>query len=293
MSKKTGGAIIPLNSEWLGFISRQFALHNGWAWQWTHDHLRRKVSKLLKRRALPPIEALRTEFGWRAALSVVRHGGPLGPRKGRQSPISKNLLEESLKSYPPSGTYVDGGGDSFEVDQVRKVLVRLMEENGDSHLYPPWRGPENLIGPYVWSGYSPEALLARARAVYTAAFEAYFEVVAYWFPSFRGDLGLESQRPFRFVGMVKQAPDSDARYDDPELNYYREPNPGGPDFTVDLRLGDERARKTFLKQANDKYENGQIDMLGCSGLEIFDLDAAEKLTYSWLLDDLRRVHWVE
>ena len=284
---------IPLNSEWLGFISQQFALHNGWAWQWTHDHLRRKVSKLLRRRALPPIEALRTEFGWRAALSVVRHGGLLGPRKGRQSPISKNLLEESLKSYPPSGTYVDGGGDSFEVDQVREVLVRLMEENGDSHLYPPWLGPENLIGPYVWSGYSPEALLARTRAVYTAAFEAYFEVVAYWFPSFRGDLELESQRPFRFVGMVKSAPDSDARYDDPELNYYREPNPGGPDFTVDLRLGDERARKTFLKQANDKYENGQIDMLGCSGLEIFGLDAAEKLTYSWLLDDLRRVHWVE
>ena len=157
--------------EWLEFTSRyRFAVHNGWAWQWALDHLRRKVCTLLERRALPQIEALRTEFGWRAALSVAQRSGSLDP-----TPIPKNLLEKRLRSYPSRGTYVDSG-DSFEVDQVHEVLARMMEENGERHLCPPWPGPENLIGPYVWSGYSPEALLARTRAVYTAALGAYFEV---------------------------------------------------------------------------------------------------------------------
>ena len=100
------------------------------------------------------------------------------------------------------------GGDSFEVDRVHKVLAQLMEEDVGDHLYPPWPGPENLIGPYVWSGYSPEALLARTSAVYAAALEAYFEVVDRWFPSFHGDLTLESQRPFRLVGMVRFTPET-------------------------------------------------------------------------------------
>ena len=279
------------NSEWLGFTSRpRFALHNGWAWHWALDHLRRKLSTLLEHRTLPPIKALRTEFGWRAALSIIRHGGSLGVEKGRQMPIPKNLLEERLKSYPPSGTNIDGG-DSFEVDRVREVLARLMEENVDSHLYPPWRGPENLTGPFVWSGYSPEALLARTRAVYTAALEAYYEVVDCWFPRFRGDLMLESERPFRLVGMVRPTLEPDAWHGNPRIDYYREPNPSGPDFTVDLQLGDESACETFCKHTDDRFENQEIDNFASSRLDIFGLDAAENLTYSWLLEDLRRLDW--
>ena len=274
--------------EWLGFTSRyRFAMHNGWAWQWALDHLRGEVRTLLKRRALPQIEALRTEFGWRAALSVARRRGSLDP-----TPIPKNLLEGRLRSYPSRGTYVDGGGDLFELDRVREVLARLMEENIESHLHPPWPGPENLVGPYVWSGYSPEALLARTRAVYTAALGAYFEVVDHWFPSFGGDLQLESERPFRLVGMVTPATEPDVWHRGPGMCYYREPNPGGPGFTVDLQLGNESAEKTFREHANDRLENRQIDSVASSMLGVFGLDAAEKMMYSWLLNDLRRVHWV-
>ena len=277
----------PVGDEWLRSTVRyRFTAHNGSAWQWTLDHLRDEVSTLLERRELPQIKALRTEFGWRAALSVVRRCGSLDPK-----PIPKNLLESRLRSYPSRGIYVDGG-DSFEVDRVHEVLAWLMEEDVDDDLYPPWPGPENLIGPYVWSGYSPEALLARTSAVYTAALEAYFEVVDRWFPSFHGDLNLESQRPFRLVGMVKFTPESDLQRAGPSLHYYRELNPGGPDFAVDLHLGDESAKDTFLKHANGKLENRQIGSFTSSSLSIFDLDAAEELTYSWLLDGLRRVHWV-
>ena len=274
--------------EWLEFTSRyRFAVHNGWAWQWALDHLRREVCTLLERRALPQIEALRTEFGWRAALSVAQRSGSLDP-----TPIPKNLLEKRLRSYPSLGTYVDSG-DSFEVDQVHEVLARLMEENGERHLCPPWPGPENLIGPYVWSGYSPEALLARTRAVYTAALGAYFEVVDRWFPRFCGDLRLESKRPFRLIGMVRPATEPNIWHRGPAICYYRELNLSGPDFTVNLQLGDDSAWKTFVEHANDRLENRQIDSFTSSVLDVFDLDAAEKLTYSWLLDDLRQVHWVQ
>ena len=283
---------VPVGNEWSRSTVRyRFAAHNGSAWQWTLDHLRDEVSTLLERRELPQIKALRTEFGWRAALSVVRRRGSLDPK-----PIPKNLLENHLRSYPSRGIYVDGG-DSFEVDRVHEALAQLMEEDVGDHLYPPWPGPENLIGPYVWSGYSPEALLARTSAVYAAALEAYFEVVDRWFPSFHGDLTLESQRPFRLVGMVRFTPERNRQragpsvYAGPSLYYYREPNPSGPDFAIDLHLGDESAKDTFLQQANGKLENRQIDSVTSSVLSIFDLDAAEQLTYSWLLDDLRGVHW--
>ena len=275
-----------VDDEWLmSTVRYRFTAHNGSAWQWALDHLRDEVSTLLERRELPQIKALRTEFGWRAALSVVRRPGSLDPK-----PIPKNLLQNRLRSYPSRGIYVDSG-DSFEVDRVHEVLARLMEEDVDDHLYPPWPGPENLIGPYVWSGYSPEALLARTSAVYTAALEAYFEVVDRWFPNFRGDLKLESERPFRLVGMVRFTAELDAQRAGPTFCYYIESNPGGPDFVVDLHLGSESAKETFLKHANDRLENRQIDSFTSSALSIFDLDAAEQLTYSWLLDELRGVHW--
>ena len=275
-----------VDDEWLSSTVRyRFTPHNGSAWQWALDHLRDEVSTLLERRELPQIKALRTEFGWRAALSVVRRRGSLDP-----NPIPKNLLQKRLRSYPSRGIYVDGR-DSFEVDRVHEVLAQLMEANVDDHLYPPWPGPENLIGPYVWSGYSPEALLARTSAVYAAALEAYFEVVDRWFPMFHGDLTLESQRPFRLVGMVRFTPEPDLQRAGPSLHYYREPNPSGPDFAIDLHLGDESAKDTFLKHAKGNLKNRQIESVTSSVLSIFGLDAAEKLTYSWLRDGLRRVHW--
>ena len=276
-----------VDEEWLEFTQQYgFAVHNGWAWQWALDHLQSEVCTLLERRVLPQIEALRAEFGWRAALSVARRSGSLDP-----TPIPKNLLEKRLRSYPSRGTYVDSG-DSFEVDRVHEVLARLMEENGERHLCPPWPGPENLIGPYVWSGYSPEALLARTHAVYTAALGAYFEVVDRWFPRFCGDLRLESKRPFKLIGMVRTATEPKVWHRGPCICYYREPNLSGPDFTVNLQLGNESAWKTFLDHVNDGLENRQIDSFRSSVLDVFDLDAAEKLTYSWLLDDLRQVHWI-
>ena len=276
-----------VDEEWLEFTQQYgFAVHNGWAWQWALDHLQSEVCTLLERRVLPQIEALRAEFGWRAALSVARRSGSLDP-----TPMPKNLLEKRLRSYPSRGTYVDSG-DSFEVDRVHEVLARLMEENGERHLCLPWPGPENLIGPYVWSGYSPEALLARTHAVYTAALGAYFEAVDRWFPRFCGDLRLESKRPFKLIGMVRTATEPKVWHRGPCICYYREPNLSGPDFTVNLQLGNESAWKTFLEHVNDRLENRQIDSFRSSVLDVFDLDAAEKLTYSWLLDDLRQVHWI-
>ena len=122
--------------------------------------------------------------------------------------------------------------------------------------------------------------------------QAYFEVVDRWFPRFCGDLRLESKRPFKLIGMVRTATEPKVWHRGPCICYYREPNLSGPDFTVNLQLGNESAWKTFLEHVNDRLENRQIDSFRSSVLDVFDLDAAEKLTYSWLLDDLRQVHWI-
>ena len=92
--------------------------------------------------------------------------------------------------------------------------------------------------------------------------------------------------------MVRTATEPKVWHRGPCICYYREPNLSGPDFTVNLQLGNESAWKTFLDHVNDGLENRQIDSFRSSVLDVFDLDAAEKLTYSWLLDDLRQVHWI-
>ena len=93
--------------------------------------------------------------------------------------------------------------------------------------------------------------------------------------------------------MVRPATEPNIWHRGPAICYYRELNLSGPDFIVNLQLGDDSAWKTFVEHANDRLENRQIDSFTSSVLDVFDLDAAEKLTYSWLLDDLRQVHWVQ
>ena len=58
------------------------------------------------------------------------------------------------------------------------------------------------------------------------------------------------------------------------------------------RRGKALSDMTLSKLVKDRLENRQIDSFRSSVLDVFDLDAAEKLTYSWLLDDLRQVHWI-
>ena len=271
--------------EWLGATTRyRVVYHNGFDWVWTLNELKGTLTTLLEQRRLPTATPIRAEFGWRAVLSLLRRSGSLDSR-----PIPKKLVAEGLRSYPVHGIYSDAGV-CFDVEQVRSAVERLMENQTGEYIVSPWPGPELSSGPYVWSGYSPPALLNRTRAVYSAALEAYCEMVDQWFPNFRHDLQLSSKRPVTLVGMIAPAPSSDLQGRGPGICYYLEPNVSGSPIDVDIRLGDEAEWDRFVGRAADMLGN-EIFSYSVSMLRVFLDDAAEDLAYWWLREDLRRVHW--
>ena len=269
--------------EWL-----TTTLHNGVVndqglyWLLTLADLRHGLSELLERRGLPVARALREEFRWRAALAVLGRRGSLDSR-----PIAKAALLEGLRSYRRDEPY---STRDLHFEEVRETVAHLLREGGAAgFVFPPWPGPERLVGPYVWSGYSPEAVLARARAVYAAGLDAYLEMVDCWFPRFRADLELSSRRPVKVVGMVAAAADED--HWGPSMWWYVEPGTrGGAGWEVSLSLGSRAEQQRFVERAQNERRNGSFSYT-MSMLSVFSVDAAETLAYSWLREDLRKMCW--
>lgn len=269
--------------EWVSTTVRNGVVNvPGLHWLWSLEHLRCRLKEVLDRRALPVAEALQGEFRWRAALSVLGRGS-LDLR-----PIAVTALSEGLRRYrrdvQPTET-----GDPLRVVELCDAVERLLVENEDGFVRPPWPGPERLVGPYVWSGYSPQAVLARTGAVYTAALNAYLELVDRWFPRFRNDLELSGKRPIRAVGMVSAAADDDRG--GPSIWWYIQPGTKGAGCEVDVRLGDREQQQRFVERAESELGSSGFSYT-ISALSVFSVDAAEALAYSWLRDDLRDVHWL-
>ena len=177
-----------------------------------------------------------------------------------------------------------------DIVRIEEGLEIIRKVKGD-FICPPWPGPEKRSAPYVWSGYSSTTILTRSRAVYSAALGAYFELVNHWFPRFRDDLSLASKAPFTMVGMIARSTRSGGLDYGFGLDYYLVSNSRSSENAVKFELVGEDSQKAFREESFRKLKGGEIDMLGGSILDIFDLDAAEKLAYEWLTQDLRAVKW--
>ena len=261
------------------------ATHNGWAWQWTQEYLCDRIKDLLRLRALPLLEALRGEANWRTAVRIVGE-----PYTWRGRSISKERLTERARRYADSLAEPTANG-GIGANRILEETERLISATSETYIEPPWPGPDSLSGPYAWSGYSPEALIERTRAVYTAALRAYFEAVNRWFPSFAHDLRMASRGPSRIVGVVGRSQGREEWYGGLVLDYYRERCLDVTGIKADIDLADEKEWAAFRQEIGQKFESGVIDNSTGSVLDVFDLDAAETLTYSWLESDLRNIGW--
>lgn len=271
--------------EWHGFTSRfKFGAHSGWAWQWAREYLRDGLGEVVRIRALPWVEALNAEAAWRTAVSLVARGDPW-----MTQPIRKHEVVDRCQQHlrrPPAPPYLR----RIDLRRIEENVENLLRVEGD-YIHPPWPGPEERRGPYLWSGYSNATILERTRAVYSAALEAYFEMVDRWFPRFKHDLSLAGKAPFRMIGVVTQSTGSGEWYGGLGLTYYLEKDSNCTESRVEFDLGDEGARRAFLRKSEEKFESGRIDSFSGSVLDVFDLDAAEKLAYEWLAQDLSGVGW--
>ena len=182
--------------DWLGFTTTfSFATHSGWAWQWAREYLRERLEDLLRKRLLPQAKALNAETAWRIALFALRGGDLWTTQPIPKRDVLDRLLQIRIRASSPSRVR------SPDLDKIEEGLESLRTVEGD-YICPPWPGPEQRSAPFIWSGYTATDILARTRAVYSAALRAYFELVNRWFPRFKDDLSLASKAPLTMVGVI-------------------------------------------------------------------------------------------
>ena len=259
--------------------------HSAWAWQWTREYLDHHLVQLIRHRGLPPTESLLPELIWRLAVRVM------SPRDWWTSePIERRKLLVRLSEIPALSSIRDDAVPNTYV-AVRDV-VQAISETAPSQITPPWAGPEGVPGPYLWNGYSATSLVERTQAVYMAAVKAYGDSVARWFPKFGNDMRLARRSPFRMIGVVRESDGSPDWFGGRVLDYYVEPCPDSAESTVEFRLANKETWDAFRRDVDDKFNRGEIDNSSSSVLDVFGLDAAEKLTYTWLETDLRDLGWM-
>lgn len=249
-----------------------------WAWRWAFETLRDGLKRELDRCGLPAPPSLDAEYLWQAASSII------GRNTSAQGPISVAELVNRLRHYPVGGIVRTSGGLSFESSTMRDAVGRLSGEE----LQPPWPGPDEQGGSYVWSGFRPPTLLARAEAVYLAALNGYSELVDIWFQRLKPELRFGSRMPVSVVGIVK--PVEPGPFGEPAILWRVQPDVQAEYTTVSFQLADAadwpRVRSDFHRLSEERG-GGYTESL----LDIFGFDAARRLAYSWLRDDLRDVDW--
>lgn len=155
-----------------------------WAWPWTMYELRTLLEKRLRRRGLRPRPGgvLDQEARWRLCNAILGRG----QRSIRPIEVQRVLavIQDKLADIPPgvvSASFSFTGIGAHSDRELRRLADELAQ-SGLGSIEPLWEPPDLSGGGWVWSDYSPAALLRRTRQVYQGALNAYAELVDRYFP---------------------------------------------------------------------------------------------------------------
>lgn len=287
--------------DWPLVTSTQPGQHPAWAWRWTRDILRDKLTQLLRGEALPLTDGpLTMERVWQISQAMIGHGSHW------EHPIPLLEIESSLQRTGENTTVVLRGHVTLrphEVDWYRQQIASL-RSTGLTTIDPPYPGPDLYVSGvgWIWDEYSDEQLLRRTEKVLAAATEGYAQLVTTWFPAFEPELATAALSPARLVGML--VPPSREKTRHPEglvLHWYWLPLERGEQSEVCIRLGTEPfdSDKHFemLKDHIRRFRHQAASWLPVSihhgaADKILTPNPATQFAYEWLLDDFRRISWV-
>ncbi|MCK4548244.1 MAG: hypothetical protein KAW17_12485 [Candidatus Eisenbacteria sp.] len=289
----------PADRDWHTVYGVSTGNQSAWAWRWSLDKLADNLTEILDKRLLP-LEGggLMDEAIWEIALRITGSGSL------SQGPLSLEDIRKGLPESPKGTSLASVPGRVYRLNLIRALKARVEQllGDGDKAMRPPWPGPDRgFHGGYIWEPFSEDQMLARARAVYTAALEGYQELVKSWFPGFGHRLGTAALLPVRLVGIVRPGKRGRGYDGSPGFSWYMEPLPAGSRTTVDLEIGREdfRFEDPGVQFAADRLRALRPDQAGWlslslhwGGLDVFQPDSATKIAYEWLVDDLRSVSWV-
>lgn len=267
-------------------------------WRIARDDLGDEVEAALGQRVFfPDVPEMRAEAAWLAALELQPIGehyyGPLDPNR-----IHRRLDDLSGRELLRIRREV-----LLPLQPLREVLAA----NPD-HLSPPYATPDLERTSWVWSGFSPETLLSRTRAVYSAAVSIYEGFVEYFFPAFAPSLLLHLLFPARLRGILRPVGTGGDLSAAPGLTYVIDPLPRGARTEIEIQLVEPDSRVGndnewawgMLESNAEAIERQRPDAppwltatAHSTVLEVFGADPATRLAENWLAEDLRRVGWLQ
>jgi hypothetical protein len=257
---------------------------SAWSWKWTKEELVENLGRLLEGKGLPTdARPFVQESSWVAAQALTGRGSL------DNTPIPVAEIQDRLDQLSGIGSFVHWG-QLVRLAPLREELWRLKEKD-QSTLVSPWPGPDRESeGGWIWSPYSKEQMLARARAVYAGAIEIYARIVDAWFPKFRWQLFTAATLPARLKGAIIV----DER--GPGISWFLDPQPVGSATTVELVLDDHfeppnlgslytklQTLRPAASHVPAKHETAVLDIWGPA--------PATELSYEWLKADLRDIDW--
>ena len=277
-------------NDWMGLRSARAGHQPAWAWRWTLEELVSRLSGLLKRRGIPLEDGpLTREVLWEEALTITGRSSlyydpiSLDEVENRVSQFSDNTL---LMGYPSR--------HGVPIDRFRSKL-KYLRQAGETEIADPWPIPDRAGGSRVSDQYSTSQKIARTKAVFEGALEAYQKIVEAWFPKFAPRLQTAVLLPVRVIVSVGETSDGS-----PTVSWYFEVLPRGSQNSVEIHPS-ERSRNIHLLLQDltkkiDHLRPEASEFLSASIhselSDIFSITPTTELVYRWLWNDLERVGWV-
>ena len=301
-----------LDRGWVRFCTETKPLNREWPWVATRRYLVGALSKTIMGRglALPNDDAVR-ELAWAFALRL-RGQSEFDPR-----PISVRDVVESVRQISHHATQATIGFrirrlevTPDELKLVGGALEDLLEE-GAAVVGDPWpswdqRPSDDVRELHTWDFYSPDRVLERTRAVYSAALKLYAEMIDRWFGGFRARLRFGRLLPVRLEGRLRT---SVARHwkGAPSLRWRAGALPEGEtsQVTVEWSPTEEgalddgdllsywREEERNLKAIRPGADATPCPIRGEFLPSIGSVRPVTDLVHSWLVEDLRELGWTD
>jgi hypothetical protein len=238
------------------------------------------------KRANPIVKTLVPEASWDLGRLLTGRG------LFYPGDIELEVVADVLKQVDEA-IFIEIDGTTFDLRLIRP-WVDAERKTGQKIILNPHPVPDTEREGFVWSSYSPERFLERARSVYEVAVMAYKEVVVGEF----GRLAAEFRIAPIFPAVLHGRLFAPAGSNEPWLTTWFEPEEEPSGRIIDFRLtaSQIRVRDGFdAEWAKVKRLRPRIKSWGyVSGRsDVFEARPSAAVTLDWLRSDLNFTGWLD
>ncbi len=281
--------------EWANIHGARPGRQAAWAWRWSFEQLRAALEAQLKARTLRLIDGPLAEAEiWAAVCSLM----------------SLPFMHDEAIPIQPISDAIPDDAEMLVLAGGRRVIVRGIPAalhaklaDGTDTLDPPFPGPDQAPGGWVWSGWSEQRMLERAQAVFTAAIHGYEWLAAGQLRSLAPWMQTAVTLPAVLHGYLNPGDPTRGFEGGPTIAWWLEALPAEEPSRVEIELEHEDRREEqhamFVEQARRgralrTRQRAWLDSTSHSSLlGVFSLFSAQEVVYDWLWNDLKRIRWVD